>query len=185
MIDLTQIYKDIRNHLQPKVSTGVLIVRAEQNAPRPNESGSPIYITMKTMMPNVQVGLESIVLSEIADEAETSAAFLLPIIINAYGEGSHSELHNLRMRILSRDTKDFLISSGYPLADISEITDTTTLLDSSFEERGSMILTLSYVDTYTESAEHVEIVDIDDAELACEDGTVVETIDVYVDKNNP
>ena len=113
-------------------------------------------------MPSRQVGQrESSSFDEATGTETTSTLESVDIVVMGVGEGSHLVLQQLRFSLNKNSVMDGLLAAGLSVREVTGITDTTTLLDTSWEERGSFIM-------------HIYVVQTDDDVVGTIDTTEVE-----------
>lgn len=158
MIDLNQIYLDIQSILESEATVGVPVIEAEQNAPRPTTDP---YITIKLLLPNQVGGIDRTQFDEVTGIETVESINQLDIIISGYGAGSHQELHNLRFKLNKNTVCDSFLSKNIAIRDVSELTDTTILLDTDWEQRGSFVISTYVIHSEDDTVGTIETVEVD------------------------
>lgn len=162
-IDLNTIRLDFISVVKPLLSLGVPFIKAEQNTPRPTNRP---YLTFKILPPQ-QIGqVDQAKFDPLAGNETNESVNQIDIVINGYGEGSHNELIALRFQFNKDSVCDSLLSYNMAFRDITEMTDTTSLLDQKWEERGSFVVSFYYLHSENDTVGAIETVNAE--------GTVVD-----------
>ncbi len=157
-IDFSIVRNNLYEWAISNIPNGMPTVWYFPNAPRPTVDYISLYISNVS-----QIGwdweqnpLDNSGISEQVGDREFT------LQIQAYGGDPITVLNNLRTSLQKTTVLDTLRSNGIVFANWFAINDITSLVDSRFEQRGSMDILFRIADIYSDNAGVIDIVNIDE-----------------------
>lgn len=165
-----QVYQLIFNLV--KTETGVATIKANQKSPRPARP----YASVLFVDPSSRFGssMDQQSMTPVTHTVSTEGMRKAVASINVFGENAIDILAKVRDALDRPDVIETFIEAAVAHVDESEIRDLTSLLETEYEERGQMDITVSYV-----ASSEVYVGTIDEVKIGgTVNGHTVPTIDV-------
>lgn len=147
------------NWATTNVPSGMPVIYLYNNSPRPTVDYVTLYITSV-----VQIGRDY-TQGPLVNTIGTSAMVgdrEFTLQVQAYGGDPLTILENLRTSLQKQSVLDSLRSNGIVYVNWLSINDTTELVDSRFEQRGSMDLLFRVAQIYTDDLGNIDTVEVEE-----------------------
>jgi hypothetical protein len=174
-INFATVRTSIYEWATANIPAGMPAIYLYNNAPRPTVDYITLYIATVTQIgwdwvqgPTSDSGISN----QVGDREFT-------VQIQAYGNDPLTVLNNLRTSLQKQSVLDTLRANGIVLANWFPINDVTELVDTRFEQRGSMDVLFRIADQYTDDPGVIDTVEVEET-IKNPAGTVVynETITI-------
>lgn len=161
MIDFMTVRTNLYNWAVANIPSGMPVVYLYPNAPRPTVDYLSLYISTVT-----QIGWDYVqgplandgIAQQVGDREFT-------LQIQAYGGDPITVLQNLRTSLQKQSVLDSLRVNGIVFANWFQINDVTELVDSRYEQRGSMDILFRIADIYTDNLGVISTVELQEVYL--------------------
>ena len=158
MINYTLVKQTLYTWATSQVPVGMPVIFYEPNAPRPNQAYVSLYLSNTTQV-NQDWTADETDANGIVD-MKGDRQFTLQI--QAYGDEALNVLENLRTSLQKQTVLDILRAGGIVFYISLGINDITSLVDSQFERRAQMDVTLGIGQTYTDNPGYFDEVEIEE-----------------------
>jgi len=140
------------------IPSGMPAIYLFNNAPRPTVDYITLYITscVQVGWDYVQDPLDDTGIAEQVGDREFT------LQIQAYGGDPFTVLNNLRTSLQKQTVLDNLRASGIVFCNWFPINDVTELIDSRFEQRGSLDIVFRMADVYTDEIGVINTVEVEE-----------------------
>jgi hypothetical protein len=167
-IDFNSVRTSLYNWVVANVSSGMPVIYLYNNSPRPTVDYITLYISSVTQIgwDFVQSPLDDVGSSQQVGDREFT------LQINAYGGDPITVLQNLRTSLQIQSVLDTLRANGIVFANWFPINDITELVDSRYEQRGSMDILFRMADIYSDNVGVIDTVVYEEKYLNA-DGSVI------------
>jgi hypothetical protein len=174
-ISFDSVRTDLYNWAVANVPSGMPVIYYYPNAPRPTVDYVTLYITSVT-----QIGRDyTSDPSNDAGIANMSGDREFTLQVQAYGDDPLTVLENLRTSLQKESVLDSLRATGISYVNWFPIQDITSLIDSRFEQRGTMDLLFRMAQTYTDTIGVIDTVQVTET-VKDQEGNDVEHITLTI-----
>jgi hypothetical protein len=146
-IDFSIVRTNLYNWAIANIPSAMPVIYLYPNSPRPTIDYVSLYISTVTQIgwDYVQGPLDNTGISQQVGDREFT------LQIQAYGGDPLTVLQNLRTSLQKQSVLDSLRANGIVFADWFQINDITELVDSRYEQRGSLDILFRIADVYTDN----------------------------------
>lgn len=158
MIDFSLVRTYLYDWIISVIPNGMPAIYLYNNSPRPQVDYLTLYITSVTQIgwDYVQGPLDNTGISQQVGDREFT------LQIQAYGGDPLTVLENIRTSLQKQSVLDTLRQNGIVLANWYPINDVTELVDSRFEQRGSLDILFRIADIYTDDPGVISTVSLEE-----------------------
>lgn len=158
MIDFSQVRTSLYQWVVANIPVAMPAIYLYSNSPRPTVDYVTLYISSV-----VQIGWDYVqdpmsdagINQQVGDREFT-------LQIQAYGGDPLTVLNNLRTSLQKQSVLDTLRANGIALANWFPVNDLTQLVDTRFEQRGSMDVLFRMADIYSDTSGVIDIVQLEE-----------------------
>ena len=155
-INFSQVRTSLYNWVIANIPEGMPAIYLYSNSPRPTVDYCSIYISSV-----VQIGWDYT--QDPTDDsgiAQMTGDREFTVQIQCYGDDPLTVLNNLRTSLQKQTVLDSLRAVGVVFANWFPVNDITALVDSRFEQRGSLDILFRMADLYTDSLGVIDTVNV-------------------------
>lgn len=146
----------IRAVIQPRLPTGVLVIFADENAPRPSKT----YLTIKVVEKH-SVGQPHYTNTNSAGVQQLSWDEDVSVSVQSFGSNAYDILDALSADFKRESILELLQSSDIVVRSIDTVRNLTELLDSVFEQRASVDLVFGIAQSINDTVGWIESVEVE------------------------